>query len=113
MRIDAVRAWIDSVDPSNQFTDSHKQIPSAKTAKRRRLSANSMQSPSKRKRREQPEAEAPFDPDKTPQLSSTYLAKSIFDYLLPSFDVTGSTIDSFPRTLAARLHLPKSISLTS
>ncbi|KAG5798093.1 hypothetical protein H9Q69_002837 [Fusarium xylarioides] len=113
MRIDAARAWIDSVDPLNEFTDSHEQIPSAKITKRRRLSDNSMQSPLKRKRREHPEAEAPFDPDKTPQSSSTHPAKSIFDHPPPSFDVTGSTIDSFPRTLAARPHFPKSTSSTS
>ncbi|KAI1013821.1 hypothetical protein LB503_010471 [Fusarium chuoi] len=108
MRIDAIRAWIDSVDPSSPFTDSQEQISSANTTKKRRLSDNSMESPSKRKRREQPEAEAPFDPDKTPQSSSTLPVNSIFDHPPPSFDITGSTINSFPRTLAARPQFHKS-----
>ncbi|QKD48520.2 uncharacterized protein FOBCDRAFT_236180 [Fusarium oxysporum Fo47] len=112
MRIDAIPAWIYSVDPSSQFIDTHEQITSLKTAKRR-FSGYAIESPSKRKRREQPEAEAPFNADKTPQSSTTRPPNSIFAHPPLSFDVTGSTIDSFPRTLAARLHLPKSISSTS
>ncbi|RKK21177.1 hypothetical protein BFJ66_g17051 [Fusarium oxysporum f. sp. cepae] len=109
MRIDAIPAWIDSVDPSSQFINTHEQITSLNTAKRR-FSGYVIENPSNRKRREQPEAEAPFNADKTPQLSTTRPPNSIFDHPPLSFDVTGSTIDSFPRTLAARLHLPKSIS---
>ncbi|KAK2682082.1 hypothetical protein RAB80_000028 [Fusarium oxysporum f. sp. vasinfectum] len=112
IRIDAIPAWIYSVDPSIQFIDTHEQITSLKTAKRR-FSGYAIESPSKRKRRKQPEAEAPFNADKTPQSSTTRPPNSIFDHPPLSFDVTGSTIDSFPRTLAARLHLPKSISSTS
>ncbi|EXK78013.1 hypothetical protein FOQG_17284 [Fusarium oxysporum f. sp. raphani 54005] len=120
MRIDAIPAWIYSVNPSSQFIDTHEQITSLKTAKRR-FSGYAIESPSKRKRREQPEAEAPFNADKTPQSSTTRPPNSIFDHPPNSifdhpplpFDVTGSTIDSFPHTLAARLHLPKSISSTS
>ncbi|KAL5619828.1 hypothetical protein FOVSG1_002050 [Fusarium oxysporum f. sp. vasinfectum] len=103
MRIDAIPAWIYSVDPSSQFVDTHEQITSLKTAKRR-FSGYAIGSPSIRKRREQPEAEAPFNADKTPQSSTTRPPNSIFDHPPLSFDVTGSTIDSFPRTLAAHRH---------
>ncbi|KLP02478.1 uncharacterized protein Y057_1259 [Fusarium fujikuroi] len=108
MRVDAIRAWIDSVDSSSPFIDFRGQISLANTTKKRRLSDNSMESPSKWKPREQPEAETPFDPDKTPQSSSTLPMNSIFDHPPPSLYVTGSTIDSFLRTLAARPHFPKS-----
>ncbi|KAF5978828.1 methyltransferase type 11 [Fusarium coicis] len=113
MHIDGIQAWIDSVDPSSQSTVPNEKITPFATANRRRLSDHSMESPSKRKCREQPEAEAPFDPDKTPQSSTSHSANSIFDQPPPPFHVTASTIDSFPRVLAARPHFSKSASSTS
>ncbi|KAF5020440.1 hypothetical protein F66182_7519 [Fusarium sp. NRRL 66182] len=70
-----------------------------------------MDSPSKRKRRD--ELEAHFDPEKTPQPPIQNTTNSISDQPPPPFNIAGSPVDStdattlFSRSLAARPHLPK------
>ncbi|KAF5651536.1 methyltransferase type 11 [Fusarium sp. NRRL 52700] len=115
MRIDDIRAWTNSIDLSSQPNDSREQVPSSNTAKRR-LSGDSMDNLSKRKHRNESEAEAPLNSKKTPQALFNSPANSFFDQVLAPFNVAGSTVDStdtttvFFRTLTVRPRFPKPMS---
>ncbi|KAG7408807.1 hypothetical protein Forpe1208_v012087 [Fusarium oxysporum f. sp. rapae] len=117
MHIDAIPAWINNLDPPSPSTFSNKHgfadidICDTLNGAKRRLSGDSMESPSKRKRTEDRQR-AQHDPEKTPQAPVSNNTNDIFDHPPPSFNVAGSTVDStdatsiFTKVLDSRPHLP-------
>ncbi|RFN46145.1 methyltransferase type 11 [Fusarium flagelliforme] len=117
MQIDAIPAWINNLDPPSPSTFSNKHgfadidICDTLNGAKRRLSGDSMESPSKRKRTEDRQ-HAQQDPEKTPQAPVSNNTNDIFDHPPPSFNVAGSTVDStdatsiFTKVLDSRPHLP-------
>ncbi|KAG5762137.1 hypothetical protein H9Q72_009764 [Fusarium xylarioides] len=122
MHIDAIYAWIVTIDPtipSIDFTGQSEQnsadvdfhVTLVDKAKRK-LASHSMSSPSKRQRTE---GSDPFvDCDKTPRRPVTSAPDSILYDPAPSFDIPGSTAHStapksvFTDVLASRPHFANS-----
>ncbi|EGU89079.1 hypothetical protein IWW34DRAFT_676866 [Fusarium oxysporum f. sp. albedinis] len=114
MRIEDIRTWISKLDPLSPPTTFNEHgfvdidICGTSNEPKRRLSSDSMESPSKRKRTE----DRQHDPDRTPQAPVSNNAGDIFDHPPPSFNVAGSTVDStdatsiFTKDLNYRPHLP-------
>ncbi|EWZ78426.1 hypothetical protein FOXG_14259 [Fusarium oxysporum f. sp. lycopersici 4287] len=119
MHIDAIYAWIVTIDPTTTSTDFTGQSEQNSAdidfydallnkAKRKKLPSPSMSSPSKRQRLEDSD---PFvDCDATPRRPVTSAPDSILSNSAPSFDIPGSTAHStaptsvFTEILASRPH---------
>ncbi|KAM0266718.1 hypothetical protein ACHAPA_006640 [Fusarium lateritium] len=117
MHIDTITAWINNLDPPSPSTFSNTHgfadidICDTLNGAKRRLSGDSMESPSKRKRTGDRQ-HAQHDPEKTPQAPVPGNGNDIFHHPPPSFNVAGSTVDStdatsiFTKPLDSRPHLP-------